>query len=218
MKFLLTSNGVNNIKIANELERLSGKSLVECTIVFVITAGINMGDDKSWLIDNLIDIKNLNFKRLDIVDVADDNSNWKDRLHEADIICVGGGNEIYLEEVFEKINMKNFLLHGCDQGKVYLGISAGSMAAGINLDDTSYQKLFMSVEDYGFPTVDGMQLFDFCFIPHMDSEYFKFTKETLESMKDTFKNNVYAVDDNTAISIDGENIKIIGDGESFVSI
>lgn len=218
MKFLLTSNGVSNIKIANELERLSGKSLAECTIVFVITASINMGDDKSWLINNLIDLKNLHCKRLDIVDVVNNTSHWKDRLHEADIICVGGGKEIYLEEAFERIHMKNFLLHGCDQDKVYVGISAGSMAAGINLDDTSYQKLFMSVEDYGFPIAEGMQLFNFSFIPHMNSDYFKFTKEILESMKDTFKNDVYAVDDNTAVSIDGVNITIVGDGESFVSI
>ena len=76
MKFLLTSSSVNNKGIVNELERLAGKVLAECNLAFIITASLDAGDDKSWLINNLVDFQSLNLKRLDILDVVVPDSKW----------------------------------------------------------------------------------------------------------------------------------------------
>ena len=132
----------------------------------------------------------------------------------ADIICVSGGNEIYLAQAFGRIGMKDYLIQNCED-KVYVGISAGSMVAGINLDNNTYEKLFMGIENYGYPTIESMALVPFSFVPHMNSEYFKYRKETLKSLQNNFKNEVYALDDHTALSIDHGEVKIIGKGEYF---
>lgn len=76
----------------------------------------------------------------------------------------------------------------------------------------------MSVEDYGLPTTPALGLVNLCFVPHMNSEYFKFSKVDLENMKGQFAISTYAVDDETALSIDGDNVKMIGLGNSFACI
>jgi peptidase E len=63
MKLLLTSAGITNKSIADALFDLVGKKSEDTSLVFIPTAAnVEMGD-KTWFIDNLIDLKNLYLKR-----------------------------------------------------------------------------------------------------------------------------------------------------------
>ena len=64
MKLLLTSLGLCNDDIASALATLAGKPLSELSILFVPTAANTEGEDKSWLIGNLVDFQKRNFKNL----------------------------------------------------------------------------------------------------------------------------------------------------------
>ncbi len=215
MKILLTSEGITNDSIAQALSKLAGKPLSDVTILVIVTASLSDGGDKQWVIDDLVKIQRNNFKSIDIIDIAGlPEPKWKKRFEEADVLCFGGGNEIYLAEVFDKTGMKDYLTSFM-KDKVYMGISAGSMAAGMFLTDELYPLIFTE-EDFGKVTTPPMELYNFCFIPHLNSEFFKFRKDRLESLRDRFMVDVYSTDDGTAIALDGDNLEIIGKGDYWV--
>ncbi len=70
MKLLLTSAGITNSAIGSALQDLVGKPLTELSIIHIPTAATLYDDDKSWIIDDLVNLKNCTFKSIDILDVA----------------------------------------------------------------------------------------------------------------------------------------------------
>ena len=62
MKLLLTSGGITNKSIANVLFSLTEKKPEDTTVVFIPTASNLATGDKDWLINDLINLKKLNFK------------------------------------------------------------------------------------------------------------------------------------------------------------
>jgi dipeptidase E len=217
MKYLLTSAGIKNDHIAQALSEMLGKPLSESTILFIPSAANTEREDKRWLIGNLKDLERYNFQSIDILDVAAVSKDiWLKRIKEKDVICVGGGNEKYLAEVFDSIGMKDVLLNLSDS-KVYVGISAGSMVTGKFLPEDVYPSIFPE-EDFGSTVSQPMNIHEFSFIPHLNSDYFKHVrKQNLENLKEKFLSTVYATDDETAIKIEGSQIILVGDGESWES-
>jgi len=217
MKFLLTSAGITNNTIASALADLTGKPLSETNLLFVSSATNTEGGDKRWLIRNLNDFDRIGFQSIDIMDIAGiPESNWKPRFDSADIICFGGGNEIYLSELLNRAEIKRYLTD-FPAGKVYMGISAGSMVAGKFMPNELYPLVFPE-ESFGDIAAPALGLYNFCFIPHLNSEFFAhIRKENLETLKGRFIDTVYSTDDETAIAIDDGKINIIGKGDSWIS-
>ena len=215
MKFLLTSSGIRNQYIANALAELVGKPLSETSILFVPTAANTGTDDKSWMIEDLAEFRKQNFKSIDVVDIATPPEVWTPHVLAADVICFGGGDEKYLARVMEQGGMKEFLLPLLST-KVYMGISAGSMVAGHFLPEGLSEVVFPE-EDFGSTQGTPMKLYDFIFIPHLNSDWFKHvSKEVLDTIKDKFGMVTYVTDDETAIKIDGAKIEIVGKGNYLV--
>lgn len=215
MKFLLTSAGMKNDAIAQTLSGLVDKPLTEVSLLFIPTAANTEGEDKRWLIGNLKDFEKYNLKSIDILDVAAVSKDvWTKRFQEKDVICVGGGNEKYLAEVFDRIGMKDFL-KTLPETKVYMGISAGSMVVGTFIPEELYPAIFPE-EDFGETAKSPMELYDLCFIPHLNSDFFAhIRKEILEKVQDKFMTPVYATDDETSLVLDGEKVKIVGNGDRW---
>lgn len=217
MKLLLTSAGLTNDAIAQALSDLAGKPLTDLKLIFIPTAANTEGEDKGWLIDNLVDFQKRNFKSIDISDIAGiEAENWQKRFMDADVICFGGGNEQYLAKVFEKIKIKDFLLSILDT-KVYMGISAGSMTAGQFLSH-ELLRLVYPEETFEDTLAKPLGFYNFSFIPHLNSEWFAHVrKENLESIRDRFVTGVYATDDHTAIKIIDDKVEIVGNGDYWMS-
>lgn len=215
MKLLLTSSGITNDVIAEGLSELAGRPLSELSIIHIPTAANTEQGDKGWMIDDLVRLQKHGFKVVDILDVAAVPAEvWKPRLLAADVISFGGGNEQYLAKVCREIGMKEFLISTMET-KVYMGTSAGSMVAGKYLPHELSAVLYPE-EDFHDTAEHPMEFYQFCFIPHLDSEWFTHVrKDVLEGMKDTFGQSVYATDDQTAIAINGDTLKIIGPGEHW---
>lgn len=216
MKYLLTSSGLKNDAIATKLSQMLNKPLTEASLLFIPTAANTEGGDKRWLIRNLKDFESYGFISIDILDIAAVSKEvWQKRFQEKDIICFGGGNEKYLAEVFDSLEVKNFL-QTLPENKVYMGISAGSMVTGHFMKAELYPIIFPE-EDFGTTTRPPMEIHDFCFIPHLNSDFFShIRKETLDGVKETFTTSVYATDDETALALDKGKLEIVGEGESWV--
>ncbi|MEK7147254.1 MAG: Type 1 glutamine amidotransferase-like domain-containing protein [Patescibacteria group bacterium] len=216
MKLLLTSGGITNKSIANALFDLVGKKPEDTSLVFIPTASNIEVGDKSWFIDDLINIKKQNFKSIDIADIsAVEERVWRPKLEEADILFFEGGNTYHLMEWINKSGLVS-LLPELLKTKVYVGVSAGSMVTNpdlsLKISQIVYEEDFDKTEN-----MKGLGLVDFYFLPHLNSEYFPKLREVniRETIKD-LKKKVYALDDDSALKIVDGIIDIISEGESFV--
>lgn len=207
MKLLLTSAGLSNGTIINGLKSLVNKSFNSLNLVYIPTAANVEDGDKSWLIDDLYQTKSLGFANFDILDIsALSKEICESRLKNADIVMVGGGNTFHLMYWAEKMGLKELLIN-----KVYVGISAGSCIAGPTIYN-SVQNLFEEKNEYNQKI--GLGLVNFQFIPHLNSDYFsKIRKEYLDIAAKQITEPIYALDDQSAIVVDGDKIEVVTEGQ-----
>ena len=211
MKLLLTSAGLKNQTITNSLFELLGKSASETKVVFIPTAANIFGDDKGWLIKNYRELQDLRFASVDICDIsAVPKENWQPRIEIADLIIVGGGDTFYIEKWVREAGLAE-MLPELLKTRVYMGISAGSMIAG--------KKILAKEQEYyeegtGAEDINSLGFIDFIIFPHYNSSDFpKINAENMQSLADQTGEQIYALDDNSAIIVDGDKTEVVSEGK-----
>ena len=216
MKLLLTSAGLANKSIANALIDLVGRKPEDASLVYIPTASNVEKGDKSWLINDLNNIKKMGFKSIDIADIsAIDKKLWLPRMKEADVLFFEGGNSYYLMEWVNKSGLKDELPELL-KTRVYVGTSAGSTITnkdlGLKLLQIIYQENMDEKEN-----MPGLDFVDFIFLPHLNAEYYpKMREENLKRAAEGMKTKIYVVDDNSALKIVDRKVEIISEGEYLV--
>jgi len=214
MKLLLTSAGLTNKSISNALLELNGRPFSELNLAFIPTAANVEPGNKDWLINDLVNCKNLGFKSIDIVDISALPKNlWLSRLQEANIFLFGGGNTFHLMHWLEKSSLKEALPEML-KTRVYVGISAGSMVACKSLDLSNSKKLYYEegISDYNQDA--GLGFADVLIRPHLNSPFFpEVNLENLSKLAKEKPVTFYAIDDNSAIKIVDKEVNIISEGE-----
>ena len=213
MKLLLTSGGFTNKTIVNALQDLTSKPFKDLSLAFIPTASNVEEGDKGWLVDDMNNAKKLGFSSFDIVDLsALAREMWEKRLRAVDIIMVGGGNTFHLMYWMNKSGLSE-ILRDLLKTKVYVGISAGSMVMAPSLALSQSAKLYY--EDIGTDKMDeGLGFVNFQVRPHLNSEWFpKVRDEYLKELAKGIKDPIYAIDDDTAIQVDGGKIHVVSEGK-----
>lgn len=210
MRLFLSSAGLSNEKLVGVFEGLVGLPKEQIKVAFIPTAANVEEGDKDWLINDYVNLKKAGYI-VDIVDIsAIPIEVWKPRLEAANVLFLGGGNTFHLMHWVEKSGLKD-LLPELLKTKVYAGISAGSCIAGPTIYN-SVQNLFG--EKYDLKIDKGLGLVNFQLIPHLNSEYFsKIRVEHLEVASRDLTEPVYAVDDNSAVVVNGDKIEVVSEGE-----
>ena len=213
MKLLLTSGGITNKSIAKALFELVGKKPEDTTLAFIPTAANIEAGDKDWLIDDLISLKNLNLKSIDIVDIsAIPKELWKPRLESANVLFFEGGDEFYLMEWINKSGLINFL-PDLLKTRVYVGLSAGSMVTSKDLALEIY-KIVYEEEAVEKENLAGLGFVDFYITPHFNSPWYpKKTEENLRKLLQGFRHKTYALDDQSALKVVDGKVEIISEGK-----
>ena len=214
MKLVLTSAGISNKSIENELKKIIEKDFNGLKMLFCTTASnYEGGDMNDWLIDDIICLKNLGFK-IDVCDINGINiENFLPRFEWSDVIYFEGGNTQWLRKCIEKSGLEKHLKELL-KTKVWIGASAGSCVLCPTIFN-SCQDLFD--ENIQGNPIDGLGFVDFQFVPHLNNDFFpKIKKENIinaiKNFKQTDGKKLYIMDDNSAIFIDNENIKIVSEG------
>lgn len=210
MKLLLTSAGLSNNSIVKAIEILLGKPAKGVKLAFVPTAANVESGDKSWMIEDLNNFQKAGFQ-VDIVDISAVSKDvWLPRLQGVEVLFLGGGSTFHLMHWVKQSGLQDEL-PSLLKTRIYAGISAGSCIAGPTIYN-SVQNLFG--EKYELEIKDGLGLVNFQIIPHLNSPYFeKIRVENLEEASKALKESVYAIDDNSAVLVDNENIDVISEGE-----
>ena len=213
MKLLLTSAGLANKSIIRGLQELVKKPFFKLKITFIPTAAnIEEGDKKDWFIKDLINLYNLNFASIDIVDIsALPKEIWFKRLKEADILYVEGGNTYHLMHWFNKSGLSKVLPELLET-RVYIGVSAGTMVVNPTIIHW-YKEKILCQKINKTSSGQGLSYVNFMVEPHLNSPWFpQMTLENIEKKLKDYPYPLYALDDNSAIKIDDDKIEVISEG------
>ena len=216
MKLVLTSGGVSNKSIENELKNIIGKNFKDLKMLFCTTASNYDGGNMDWLIEDIECFKNLGFQ----IDICDINGISIDKLLPrflwADVLYFEGGSTQWLRNAIKTSGLEKHLKELL-KTRVWIGASAGSCVLCPTLCNSCQDLFDENVENL---PIDGLNLVDFQFIPHLNSEFFpKINKENIiaasKDLQDIDGKKVYALDNDSAIFIDNDNIKVISEGTWF---
>lgn len=213
MKLLLTSAGLTNKMILQALFELVGKKADDTSVVFVPTAANIETGDKTWVINDLIDLKNQNFKFLEIVDIsALPKTEWLPKFTATDVIYFEGGDAFYLMDWIYKSGLVNELAVLLEK-KVLVGVSAGSIVTNKILSLKIMQDIYGENSDRN-ADIDGLNFVDFYVLPHYNSLHFeKVRKEFVIEATKGMREKIYVLDDNCAVKVDGGSVDIVGEGQ-----
>lgn len=213
MKLLLTSAGLSNKSIKKVFFDLAGKSAGEIKVAFIPTASNIEAGDKSWLINDLATLNEMGFAQLDIVEIAAvPKSVWRPRLEEADVLYFSGGNTYFLLYWIKRSGLSG-VLPELLKSRIWVGVSAGSMVPGIGIindEDRTVAKDILG-EDVG---IKGLGYVDFSLKSHYRSPSFDNKDEaSVVREAEQFEEPMYAIDDNSAIVIDGDKLEVVSEGK-----
>ncbi len=212
MKLLLTSGGFTNATLVQALVDLSEKPLSQCKLVFVPTAANMEPGDKCWLIDDLQNCKKLGCEEVDIVDfTAMPKEQWLPRFQNADILMFGGGNTYHLIYSMRESGLEDELLELL-KSRIYVGISAGSMVTAHNIELSTSAPLYLQ-NPGSIEVKQGLGYVDFQVRPHFNSQWFPdVNSENLAKLTAVMTDTLYALDDQSAIKIDGDSFEVVTEG------
>jgi dipeptidase E len=237
MRLLLTSSGIKNASIHDALVDLLGKPIAESNALFIPTAIYPFpgGPGMAW---RAISGKapspmcELGWKSLGILELSVlpsiEKAAWVPTVRDADALLVGGGDPLFLANWMQRSGLTD-LLPTLRSEAVYVGVSAGSMAASSTFVETYREPPRgnaepLKSEDIVFATpqgdVDrilvtgqGAGLADFAMIPHLDhADHPDASLANAEKWAARNPAPTYAIDDQTAIKVTDSTIDVISEG------
>lgn len=150
--------------------------------------------------------------QIEVIDLKVEDPNIvKSKLEKVDIINVGGGNTFFLLYWVRKSGLDKYLKELIDQGKIYMGVSAGSIIMGPNIELSGWKKGWdENVVNLKDPT--GLNLVPFAVSPHFIEEDLFFLREKSK----TVDYPIIAINDTQAVMVVGNKYKIVGKGKEII--
>jgi dipeptidase E len=213
---LLTSNGIRNEILKSALADLVGKRFGAARVVFIPTASVAVPGHHGWFVEDLTLLHGLGWRELDVLDLNGlPGQMILERMRHADVIYAEGGNHYYLANSI----IANGLADGMKdilEEKVYVGVSAGSMIFSRNLSKRTGDA-FSEQDDQRIlgeaVARSPFGLFDWYLKPHLNSRGFPIrTRAWFERAAAKLDCPVYAIDDDSAVRVRGDEIDVVSDG------
>lgn len=205
MNLLLTSGGLTNKILKEEFLKLVNKSASEISVAFITTAA-KAEKDTSYLEEDLNDLREIGIKKIKQIDISDPKVNWERTLIDSDVIWIEGGNTFYLLQELKKAgldkNLNNYL-----GDKVFVGVSAGSIVVTPDISIASVPP--GDSNDVGMEEFKGLGWVDFEVSPHTINYV---PLDNVERYAKNLERKLYAYDDNSAVLVKDNEVRVIGGG------
>ncbi len=237
MKLLLTSSGITNRSINNALVDLLGKPIAESSALIIPTAIYPFpgGASMAWrAISGKAGgpLSGLGWKSLGVLELTAlpsiDKESWIPTVQQTDALLFWGGDVLFLCHWMRQSGLAD-LLPTLRSESVYVGVSAGSMAATATFGETYLNPPrgsgeVLASEDVVFDTPQGeisrilitargMGLVDFALIPHLDhADHADASLANAETWAATLPVPTYAIDDQTAIKVVDGTVEVVSEG------
>lgn len=182
------------------------KPLKDLKVICIPTAAnIYSEENKAWLYEEMQSFPDLGIKLTQFDIEGKTLEDVQTAIQDADVVYVTGGNTYYLLEHMQKCNFKTAIIPFLEKGGIYIGSSAGMVAACphidfiADMDDPTQAQL----EDFA-----GLGLVEFNIMPHTDHP--KYGPKALEIMTNYKSGNlpIIGLRDNQAVLIVDNSIEI----------
>lgn len=191
--------------IANKLNLSQNNQLV-----FIDTAAEPKTGDKQWLENDRQSLIDAGFEVTTYTITGKTSDQIKSDLDSYDYFYHSGGNTYYLLKQSQTSGYTSLIQEWVNnQGKTYIGTSAGSIIAGPYLPE--YLLELSDMEKHNMPDVSGYNFVNFILLPHWGSPHFKerYLKNRMEVI---YRDNVaplILLNDNQYIHVHDSEYKII---------
>ena len=212
MKLLLTSAGIKNASIHTALLDMLGKPIEECNALCIPTAiyALSIGPAAARRFISGLEPEcpmcELGWKSLGVLELTAlptiGEDRWIPWVREADVLLVDGGDATYLAHWLRESGLVDLLPELDD--KVWVGVSAGSMVMTPRIGDDF-------VEWAGAPDDRTLGLVEFSIFPHLDA-FPTNTMADAERWAAELSTPSYAIDEQTAIRVVGDEVEVISEG------
>lgn len=206
-KLFLTSTGLQK-ETRNYFLDLLNKKPKDTTVAFIPTAA-DPEDDKWFVKAALDEIAEIGMKVVGIDLKKENKTSLKNKLSTCDIVYVNGGNTFYLLDWVRKSGFDEIVKQQVNEGKIYIGVSAGSIITGPNIEISGWgdgDKNTVNLND-----LTGLNLVNFSISPH----FIESDRQLLDEMSKKVSYPVVALSNSQAIMITNDKIEIVGVGEKI---
>jgi dipeptidase E len=238
MRALLTSAGIRNSSIRDALVDLLGKPIAESNALFIPTAVYPFpgGPGMAWRAISgqaASPLAELGWKSMGVLELTAlpsiEEAAWVPTVRDADALLVWGGDPLFLANWMRRSGLTG-LLPTLRSEAVYVGVSAGSMAATATFVETYVEPPHgndgpLKSEDVVFTTPEGdvdrilvtgqgAGLVDFAVIPHLEhADHPDASLPNAEKWAARIPVPTYAIDDDTAIKVVDGVAQVVSDGQ-----
>ena len=238
MKALLTSSGIQNRSIRDALEDLLGKPIAESDALFIPTAVYPFpgGPGMAWRAlsgRSSPPLADLGWKSLGVLELSVlpsiEEAAWVPTVRDADALLVWGGDPLFLADWMRRSGLTG-LLPSLRPEAVYVGVSAGSIAAATTFVETYHEPPRgnegpVSSQEVVFATPDGdadrllvtgrgAGLVDFAVIPHLEHpDHPDASLANAEKWAAHIPAPTYAIDDESAVKVVDGAIEVVSEGQ-----
>jgi dipeptidase E len=238
MRALLTSAGIKNGSIHDALVDLLGKPIAESNALFIPTAIYPFpgGPGMAWRAISgraSSPLCELGWKSLGLLELTAlpsiDEAAWVPTVRDADALLVWGGDPLFLAHWMRRSGLTD-LLPTLRPEAVYVGVSAGSIAAATTFVETylepprgndgpltSQSVVFTTPDgdvDRILVTGQGAGLVDFAVIPHLENpDHADASLTNAQKWAAHIPAPTYAIDDQSAVAVADGVVQVVSEGQ-----
>lgn len=208
MKLFLTSAGLP-AETTNEFLEMLSKKPKDTAVCFIATA--SEPEQDKWFVEKDKErLLELGFRITEIDLKQENEKSLRNILEKFDVVYVEGGNTFYLLKYIRESGFDKAMLSFLKKGKIYVGVSAGSIVAGPNIELAGWKNVDKNI--IGLKNLTGLNLVPFAIFPHFEKSYL----EILEKFTSKIDYPVVALSDAQAVLVKNKVYKIIGKGERHI--
>ncbi|MEK6964196.1 MAG: Type 1 glutamine amidotransferase-like domain-containing protein [Nanoarchaeota archaeon] len=201
----LTSAGLP-LETRDYFLQLLPKKPKDCKVAFIPTAA-DPEEDKTYVHLMIDQLKEIGFQVEEVDLKTCQLEELFGRLSFCDVIYTNGGNTFYLLDWIRKSGFDRFIEPLLGMGKIYLGVSAGSIIAGPSIEVAGWKNIDTDV--VGLKDLSAMNLVPFMIFPHYGERHCALIEK--ESKKTKYP--IVALTDQQAIVVKDGKYKIVGTGK-----
>ncbi|MDA3815711.1 MAG: Type 1 glutamine amidotransferase-like domain-containing protein [Patescibacteria group bacterium] len=205
-KLFLTSAGTD---IREEILKILPKPASEMKLAHIITAS-KVEEDLSYLKKEEADLRGMGFQ-VENVDLEGVNEKeLREILKDKNVIYVQGGNTFYLLKYVRESGFDKIIKELIEKGVIYIGVSAGSYIAGPTIDTATWKN--QDINTVGLEDLTALNLVPFLILAHYEEKLRDLIEEEIPKAKYPVK----VLTDKQAISVQGDKIELVGEGEEIM--
>ncbi len=204
---LLTSQGIPKELEQDFLSYLK-KPLDEVHVSFIVTAAYGEEENPIWLECYRKQIRSYGISHIDDLDhKGKSRQKLENDLADKDVIFVNGGNAFYLLYWVKKSGFDNIVKNLLGDGKIYVGVSAGSYIACPTIEQSTWKH--QDRNKIGLDDLNALNLVPFLVTAHFEEKY----RSVIEKASKTTKCPIVALNDEQAVLVRDNKMRIVGKGK-----